>query len=65
MIKAVFLGFQTKSDTNWAVHLQKMVRGLKLRKKGVYIYICMILYVKKINELISRRVSVHLFCIYA
>ena len=31
------LGFPTKSDTNWAVQLQKMARGLKFRIEEVEI----------------------------
>ena len=52
--------FPTWSDTNWAVQLQKMAKGLKfriLKVEGLY-------YVAKTKALISLAVTAKLICIF-
>ena len=54
-------GFPSRSDTNQAVQLQKMARGLKFRFKkveGLY-YLC-----KKTKALISFMVTAKLICVF-
>ena len=48
--------FQTRSDTNQAVQLQKMARGLKFRDRTIY--------VAKTKSLISFEVTVKLICVF-
>ena len=54
--------FPTCSDTNQAVQLQKMARGLKFRiwkEEGLYYF-----YVAKTKELIGFAVTAKLICVF-
>ena len=60
MRKPVFVVFDLRSDTNQAVQLQKMDRGLKFwiwKVEGLY-------YVAKTKALISFAVTAKLICIF-
>ena len=52
--RKLFSGFQTRSDTNWAVQPQKVARGLKfwIKEKDI------LYYVAKTKTLISCTVTV-------
>ena len=54
IVRKLFWGFQTRSDTNWAVQPQKVTRGLKFwlkEKEKLY-------YVAKTKTVISCAVTV-------
>ena len=55
-------GFPTRSDTNWALQLQKVVKGLKFwiyEVEGLY-YLC-----SETKWLISCAVNAQLICAFA
>ena len=53
-------GFQTRSDTNRAVHSQKMAKGLKFQIKQEEGSYCVV----KTKALISCTVTAQLICVF-
>ena len=56
--------FPTWSDTNQAVQLQKVARGLKIRIQKVDVSFYLIIYVAKTKALISFKVTEKLICVF-